>query len=98
MNRYSKLALFGSGILFGTIGVKILGSRDAKKAYVHATACGLRVKDTVMQTVTNVQENAADIVASAKEINARKAAEEANALEEAQIADMAESTEENQSE
>ena len=65
---------------------------------MHATACGLRVKDTVMQTVTNVQENAADIVASAKEINTRKAAEEANALEEAQIADMAESTEENQNE
>ena len=53
-----KAALFAGGVLFGTAGVKILGSKDAKKAYVQATAAVLRAKDCVMDTVTAVQENA----------------------------------------
>ena len=54
--------------MFGSFGVKLLSSKDAKKAYVHVTAAGLRMKDSVMGTVTTVQENAADILASAKEL------------------------------
>lgn len=76
MNLYSKLALFAGGALFGSFGVKLLSSKDAKKAYVHLTAAGLRVKDTVMETVTSVQENAADILASAKDLNETRAAQE----------------------
>ena len=41
------------------------------------TAAGLRMKDSVMETVTAVQENAADILASAKDINETRAAKEA---------------------
>ena len=63
--------------LFGSFGVKLLSSKDAKKAYVHVTAAGLRMKDSVMGTVTTVQENAADILASAKELNEDRAAKEA---------------------
>ena len=51
--------------------------RKDKKAYVHVTAAGLRMKDSVMGTVTTVQENAADILASAKELNEDRAAKEA---------------------
>ena len=40
-------------------------------------AAGLRMKDSVMETVTCVQENAADILASAKNINETRAAKEA---------------------
>ena len=57
--------------------IKLLSSKDAKKAYVHVTAAGLRMKDSVMGTVTTVQENAADILASAKELNEDRAAKEA---------------------
>ena len=47
-----------------------------------ATAAALRVKESVMETVTSVQENAADILASAKEINEQRAkAEEAASVE-----------------
>lgn len=61
---------------------KLLSSKDAKKAYTHATAAALRVKESVMETVTSVQENAADILASAKEINEQRAkAEEAASVE-----------------
>ena len=77
MNLYKGLALFAGGALFGSAGIKLLSSKDAKKAYVHVTAAGLRMKDSVMETVTTVQENAADILASAKELNENRAAKEA---------------------
>ena len=75
MNCYKNLALFAGGILFGSAGVKLLASKDAKKVYTHAAAAALRMKDSVMQTVTCVQENAADILASAKDINEQRAAQ-----------------------
>ena len=71
----SELVAFAGGVLFGTAGVKALGSKDEKKAYAHTAAFGLRVKDSVMKTVTEVKENANDILAEAKEINEKKAAE-----------------------
>ena len=74
MNIFTKLACFVGGALFGSFGVKLLSSKDAKKAYVHVTAAGLRMKDSVMETVTTVQENAADILASAKDMNEARAA------------------------
>ena len=77
MNIYKGVGLFASGVLFGSAGFKLLSSKDAKKAYVHVTAAGLRMKDSVMGTVTTVQENAADILASAKELNEDRAAKEA---------------------
>ena len=85
MNIYTKLACFAGGTLFGSFGLKLLTSKDAKKAYIHATAAGLRMKDCVMGTVTAVQENAADIVASAKDLNEKRAAKEAEETAEAQL-------------
>ena len=76
MNCYKNLALFVGGTLFGSAGIKLLSSKDAKKAYTHATAAALRMKDCVMETVTTVQENAADILASAKDINEKRAEQE----------------------
>ena len=70
MNSIGKGALlFLGGVLFGTAAVKVLSSKDAKKAYTHCTAAALRAKDSVMKTVTKVQENAGDIYAEAKQIN-----------------------------
>ena len=77
MKHYVRQACFVGGTLFGSAGVKLLTSKDAKKAYTHITAAGLRMKDSVMETVTCVQENAADILASAKDINETRAAKEA---------------------
>ena len=78
MNMYQKLALFAGGALFGSAGVKLLSSRDAKKAYTHMTAAALRMKDSVM---TTVQESAADSLAEAQDINAARAAQEAEKVE-----------------
>ena len=40
-----KLGLFAAGVLFGTAGIKLLGSKDAKKVYAHTTAAALRAKE-----------------------------------------------------
>ena len=67
--KWRKVAVFASGVLFGTAGMKILGSEDAKKCYVKCLAAGLRAKDSVMTTATTIQENAEDILAEAKAVN-----------------------------
>ena len=77
-----KIGLFAGGVLFGTAGVKLLSSKDAKKVYTECTAAALRAKDCVMKTVTNVQENAEDILAEAKQINEERAAQEAETVQE----------------
>lgn len=75
-----KLGIFAGGLLFGTAGLKILSSKDAKKLYTNCAAAVLRAKDCVMKTATTVQENAEDILSEAKQINEDRAAEEAEAV------------------
>lgn len=75
-----KFGLFAAGVLFGTAGIKVLSSKDAKKVYPHTTAAVLRAKDSVMETVTTVRENAEDIYADAKAINQQRAQQEADAV------------------
>ena len=74
------LGLFAAGVLFGTAGIKLLGSKDAKKVYAHTTAAALRAKEGVMKTVTAVREGAEDVYADAKAINERRAEAEAAAV------------------
>lgn len=93
MSIIPKIACFVGGTLFGSVGIKLLTSKDAKKAYVHVTAAGLRAKDCVMTTVDTVQENANDILASAQDLNEERAAREEVEREAAEIAD-AEASEE----
>ena len=68
--------IFAAGVLFGTAGIKLLTSKDAKKAYTHATAAVLRAKEWVMNIAANVQENAEDIYAEAQQINEERAMQE----------------------
>lgn len=78
--KLNKLGAFALGTLFGTAGIKALSSKDAKKVYVHTTAAALRAKESVMTTVTEVRENAEDILAMAKDINDARAKEECEDL------------------
>ncbi len=75
-----KIGLFAAGVLFGTAGLKVLGSKDACKVYAHTTAAALRAKDSVMTTVTALREGAEDVYADAKAINERRAEAEAAAV------------------
>ena len=69
-----KIALFVGGVVFGSAGFKVLAS---KKVYTQTTAAVLRMKDSTMETVNKVQEQAGDILADAKAINEARAAEAA---------------------
>lgn len=68
--------IFAAGVLFGTAGIKVLASKDAKKLYTNCTAAILRAKSCVMKTATTIQENAEDIYAEAQQINEERAAAE----------------------
>ena len=81
--KYTHAALFAGGLLFGTAGLKLLSSKDAKNVYAHTTAAALRVKDCVMKGVDTLQENCGDILADAKEINEERAAKEDVIIEDA---------------
>ena len=70
-----KTGIFAAGVLFGTAGIKILSSKDAKKVYTHCTAAVLRAKECVMKTITSIQENAEEIYAEATQINEERAGE-----------------------
>ena len=74
MMDWKKAAIFAGGTLLGSAGFKLLASQDARKVYTHAAAAALRCRDSVMTTVTQVQEAAGDILADAKEINEARAA------------------------
>lgn len=73
---HGKAAMFLGGALFGSAGLKLLGSRDAKKVYTHVTAAVLRCKDRIVSDVETIQENCSDILADAKAINEARYAEE----------------------
>lgn len=74
--NWKAVGTFACGVLFGTAGVKVLSSSDAKKFYTNCTAAALRARDCVMATTTKIQENAEDILEEAKEINRAKACQE----------------------
>ena len=77
---WKKFAIFAGGVLFGTAGVKILSSKDAKKVYTHCTAAVLRAKDTVVDQATVLQENCMDIYDAAKQINEERVCKEAGQI------------------
>lgn len=82
--NWKAIGTFACGVLFGTAGIKVLSSSDAKKVYTNCTAAALRAKDCVMTTTTKIQENAEDILAEAKEINRARACEEFSSEDEAE--------------
>ncbi len=84
MADIKKIGLFAGGVLFGSAGIKALSSKDAKRVYTQGTAAVLRVKDCLMKTATNVQENAEDILAEAQQINKDREESEAEEVLEAE--------------
>lgn len=84
-----KTGLFAAGVLFGTAGIKVLSSKDAKKVYTNCTAAVLRAKECVMKTATAIQENAEDIYAEAQQINEDRAAKDAEISDEEETSENA---------
>lgn len=74
--KWKRLALFAGGVLFGTAGVSILSSKDAKKVYTHCTAAVLRCRDAVVNQTEVLKENCQDIYEDASDINEKRYEEE----------------------
>lgn len=72
MGFIKHAAVFVGGVVFGSLGFKLLGSKEARKVYVHTAAAAIRAKDSVMSDVTRVREGCGDIVADAKQLNEQK--------------------------
>ncbi len=79
--KLKGIGLFALGTLFGLEGIKLLSSKDAKKVYSHCTAGVLRIKDSVFDQVTTLQENCTDIYKEAKDINEERSKKEEDAQE-----------------
>ncbi|GGK43596.1 hypothetical protein GCM10008955_41690 [Deinococcus malanensis] len=59
---------FLGGLLVGTVGLKLLGSRDAKRLYAHLIAEGMKIKDTLDTSVEGVRASYDDVMADARSI------------------------------
>ncbi len=79
--KLKGIGLFALGTLFGLEGIKLLSSKDAKKVYSQCTAGVLRIKDSVLDQVTTLQENCTDIYEEAKDINEERSKKEEDAQE-----------------
>ncbi len=79
--KLKGIGLFALGTLFGLEGIKLLSSKDAKKVYSHCTAGVLRIKDSVLDQVTTLQENCTDIYEEARDINKERSKKEEDAQE-----------------
>ena len=88
--------VFAAGLLFGTAGIKLLSSKDAKKLYTNCAAAVLRAKECVLKTT--IQENAEDIYAEAQQINEERAAKDAEEYTDVEDVEEAEETAEEASE
>lgn len=71
--NWKKTGLFAAGVAFGTAGIRILTSKDAKKVYTCCTAAVLRMKECIMNTAAVLQANADDIYADAMAMNEERA-------------------------
>ncbi|MCR5304782.1 MAG: DUF6110 family protein [Lachnospiraceae bacterium] len=64
-----RLTEFVLGVAAGTIGIRLLTSREAKEIYSYVGAAGLHARDEVVRQGQIIKENCQDISARAKEIN-----------------------------
>ena len=71
--KWSHAGIFLGGMLFQAKGIDLLKSDRFHKAYVEATALGLRCRDEVLKNVTTVREGCGDIYAEAVELNEERA-------------------------
>lgn len=58
--------VFAGGVAFGSLGLKLLASKDAKKGYSYTLSKLYKLKDGVDGTISNIKQHADDVVADAK--------------------------------
>lgn len=63
-----KSGLFLGGLAFGTVGLKLLASKDAKHLYAKAVASSYKMKDGIDASISQVKQHADDVLAEAKDL------------------------------
>lgn len=66
VNGGSHFSKYAIGFILGCVGVPVLKSRLAQKAYVYLTAGAFIARDSIMEEVEKVQASALDISEDAK--------------------------------
>ena len=67
-----KSGVFAGGVLFGSLGLKLLASKDAKHGYAKAVATSYKLKDGIDATVSTVKQHADDVLEEAKDLYAEE--------------------------
>ena len=70
-----KSWILAAGVVIGTAGLKLLTTKEAKKAYVHMAAAGLEVRDYLFDKSSAFRAEVNDIYQKAKELKAQNDAE-----------------------
>ena len=63
-----KSSLFVGGVLFGSLGLKVLASKEAKHVYAKAVATSYKLKDGVNAAVSQVKQHADDVLEEANDL------------------------------
>ncbi len=63
-----KSGVFAGGVLFGSLGLKLLASKEAKHVYAKAVATSYKLKDGIDATVSTVKQHADDVLEEAKDL------------------------------
>ena len=71
-----KSSLFLGGVAFGTLGLKILASKEAKKGYSKALAKAYKLKDELDASVSVVKQHGDDVLQDAKYLYEQEKKEE----------------------
>jgi len=71
-----KSSLFLGGVAFGTLGLKILASKEAKKGYSKALAKAYKLKDGLDASVSVVKQHGDDVLQDAKYLYEQEKKEE----------------------
>ena len=71
-----KSSLFLGGVAFGTLGLKILASKEAKKGYSKALAKAYKLKDELDASVSVVKQHGDDVLQDAKYLYKQEKKEE----------------------
>ena len=67
-----KSGVFAGGVLFGSLGLKLLASKDAKHVYAKAVATSYKLKDGIDAPVSTVKQHADDVLEEAKDLYAEE--------------------------
>ena len=63
-----KSSLFVGGVLFGSLGLKVLASKEAQHVYATAVATSYKLKDGVDAAVSQVKQHANDVLEEANDL------------------------------